>query len=318
MPRHSVFYNKLFNFLKMGVGSALTRRAVAWFLVIISGKLTEFARRIRSPFRLDQVATLKDRELLAANLNLKKYGKSQRCFVLASGPSTLKQDLMRLRGHPIIAVNEMFLRLNAEGIPATVLSFTDPSYLRDTPGYAKFRDEFIKTIKNTPAIGVVPIFSKNILGKMVDNYGKLNYFSTIGNILDYGSYRNVPNLDFENVLPGLFTVTHTSIALALYMGFSEVYVLGVDIDYIARPNSPISHGYGLNPYNEHDNIDAVTAYKDEMNWDYPALLVQTADQLRAYEWLDKISRKNGQRIYNANPEGLLEAFERRSYDELHL
>lgn len=92
---------------------------------------------------------------------------------------------------------------------------------------------------------------------------------------------------------GSGTVTYICMQLAVYMGFTEIYLLGVDCNYVSgsRNNYFIA--------GEADNID----HKENF-------------MLKAYEYAKNYADTHGIKIYNATRGGMLEVFERVDFDSL--
>ncbi|MDE2166823.1 MAG: hypothetical protein KGJ66_10870 [Alphaproteobacteria bacterium] len=217
----------------------------------------------------------------------------------------------------MIAVNEMFLRTQRDGLKPITLMIQDIEYFGDTPGYRRFLEDLEFAAHSSGADVVFPVGAHCVVterGLFRDNPPR--YYLPVGRLLNYPSAEDVPPLDFAATIPGMPTVTHTAIALALFMGFSEIYLLGVDLDFIVNSTTPIRHGYGANPYNENDRVPAAALFANKMGWDYPTLLAEVADHLRSYARLHEIAASSAQRLYNANPGGLLETVERRPYESL--
>lgn len=97
-----------------------------------------------------------------------------------------------------------------------------------------------------------------------------------------------------------YTVTYVCIQLALYMGFKEIFLLGVDFNYSDDVYSESNHFKGYQKY-----------YKDiRLNEIKPERM------LNAYHKAKKIAEAEGKRIYNATRGGKLEVFERRTLDSI--
>ena len=285
-------------------------------LAAASAWLGALGRRVGAPPDPSSVASSVALRLLTHNAELREVGRGRRCFVLASGPSTLEQDLSLLRSECVISVNEMFLRLQADDVVPEVLMFIDHDYLRKAPGDRGFLQDFAHAVERTGARAVVPLALHWIPECRTLFNSEPHYILSFGSLLDYPSAAMVPELDFTRPLPGLYTVTHAAVALALYMGFSEIYLLGVDLDYICDPESPIRHGYGANRYHDIDRLTAMDAYRASIAHDYSELVRRTAEHLCALSRLGEIAELRGQHIYNANPGGLVGAFKRRPLESL--
>lgn len=88
--------------------------------------------------------------------------------------------------------------------------------------------------------------------------------------------------------------------LAVYMGFSEIYLLGVDFNYSNNIYDPKNHFEGCD----------TAKNKIRLNQVYPEIT------LLAYESCRDFCRKHNVRIFNATRGGKLEVFERKSFDDL--
>ncbi len=289
-----------------GAGGAL-RRGIARELRRAGGGLQRAAARLMSPDRPERMASAETLARLERNRELRDVGHGRRCFVLASGPSTLAQDLTLLRGQTVIAVNEMFLRLERDGVAAAVLIFQDVAYLGAAHRYPRFVADFGAAAESMGADAFVPLAAAGLGGG-----ARYRYLAFAGDILDYPEGAPPP-LDFTAPLPVLYTVAHTAIALALYMGFSEILTLGIDLDYAVAPDQPMRHGYGANPYHDHDALSVAEIFRRGQGWAMPDVLENLARQIRTFERLRAIAAARGARIVNLSPVGVLDVFERRTY-----
>jgi hypothetical protein len=299
----------------VGWGAVGTTRRVAELLLRRSaGACRALAHRALAPQRRGALASRARRELLAPNAQLRDSARGRRSFVLGSGPSTLGQDLSLLRGQTVLAVNEMFLRLQRDGVAPAVLLFQDQAYLEETPGHYRFLADFAAAAVQSGAVALVPAAAAPaVAARGLFRQHPPHYFASAGRLLDYPTAAATPPLDFTLPLPGMGTVTHTALALALYMGCDDIVLLGVDLDYLRQPRAPIRHGYGRNPYHDRDELSALQAFASQQGWDCPALLEHTAVELREYARLGEIAARLGRRVFNSSPGSLLGAFEQRPF-----
>ena len=95
------------------------------------------------------------------------------------------------------------------------------------------------------------------------------------------------------------TVTYICLQLAVYMGFKEIYLIGVDCKYLgARPSK---QDYFCSNYMEDSGKGNVTRIEDS---------------IIAYQVAKDYANAHGIRIYNATRGGKLEVFERVEFDSL--
>jgi len=109
--------------------------------------------------------------------------------------------------------------------------------------------------------------------------------------------------------PGLLywcsTVTYSCIQLAAYMGFKEIYLLGVDLDYSYMRKADGEIVYNSNQ-TDHFHSDYVKVIYS------PDVDLQNAGYIAAKEY----ANKNDLRILNATRGGKLEIFERIDFNSL--
>lgn len=224
-------------------------------------------------------------------LRYKNIHVGKRCFIVATGPSLTVEDLKTLHEHREIcfSMNRIF----------NIFSKTEwrPDYyvvgdkemiedLSDEIASLDLNNKFISTIphsywKNPKSKGSMPY---KILMRGFNDRKPL--FSTRA---EYGLYQGT-------------TVTYLCIQLAVYMGFSEIYLLGVDFSYTNNLYDPQNHFAGC------DN----TGRKVRLN---PICPERT---LLAYESSAEYCKNHYIKIFNATRGGKLEVFERKCFDSLFL
>ena len=224
---------------------------------------------------------------------LKDIHKGKRCFIIATGPSLKVEDVNRLDGEITIAVNSFYKIYEKTSFRPTYYAVLDPdgqdalinNYTGDLSSLAK-NNVFMNSIKkvNRGGVSYLPVNYQN------------HWFNIFNPKFDYEK-----NLKFtNNLLWGIYdkyTITNCAIDIAIYMGCTEIYLLGVDcnysgpVQYFAKPNAgEFSH--------------------NEMQ----ALLTQKA-MMTGYRFMEQETKKRGIKIYNATRGGMLEEFERVDFEE---
>ena len=218
----------------------------------------------------------------------------ERCFIIGNGPSLKTHDLDRLQNEITFASNHIYL------------SFDKTSW---RPSYYVVQDDLFMEEQSKSfceAIDCVKFFSLDdalrIGGFQAEN---AYYFG-----FDYRvAFRQHPyKVDFSNE-PGLFywcsTVTYTCLQLAAYMGFKEIYLLGVDCDYSSFRKADGEIIFSGGKINHFHPEYVETIYTVDMD-------LQTAGYQAARDYVEN----NGLKIYNATRGGKLEVFERVDFDQL--
>lgn len=223
-----------------------------------------------------------------------KY-EGERCFILGNGPSLSPKDLDALKNEITFASNRIY----------KIFEQTEwrPTY------YVLFDENVAKSE------GVIEGANRIDCIKFVRAQGYLIYRKLTGTICYLHSWYSRRYLDkpafSENLQEGIYsiaTVTYTMIQLARWMGFKEIYLLGIDNKYaysILRDGSIVKN-------------EGVISYFAVNNENIPELSTASAtwECDVAYEYAEKYSRSKNFRIYNATRGGFLEAFERVNLDDV--
>lgn len=221
--------------------------------------------------------------------DLKNSNKCKRCFIIGTGPSLKIEDLEALKNEIVFAPNRIY----------ELFEKTDwrPTYYLSQDH--KLIQNFIDKIKTVEAEKIfLPIEFKNeFIGD------KYNFF-----VLKEKNYypKSAPfSKDISKYLAQGFTVTYGAIQIAAYMGFTEIYLLGIDHNYNIIRDAKGNVVRDKNAVNYADGIK-----------DFKGNLPRIEETTIAYETAEKLSKKLGIKIYNCTRGGKLEAFERRNLEDV--
>lgn len=231
-------------------------------------------------YKNDRIAAMKD-----------KY-KGQRCFIVATGPSLTMDDLETLHNHQefCISMNSIFK------------CFADTKWrpnqymIVDTDAISLWENEMKELdVEQKFVADSQMYFDYETLSK--DWYV---YHSVFGReSLGGDAFSD----DFSVKAYHSGTITNICIQLAVYLGFSEIYLLGVDF---TREKGKVKHFHA--DINEDDVI-----YESEA-W----LEILYKYSLKEYQASRKYADSHGIKIYNATRGGALEVFERVDFDSLFI
>ena len=228
---------------------------------------------------------------------LKDSHKGEKCFVIGNGPSLTAEDLDRLQdsGIPTFAMNRVFKFFPQTKWRPTYYISEDILILKDT----------IPDVEAIPSeITFIPVnlhWYEN-----VDVKGAQYFW------MDYNSELKESfglSLDCAHAVRCRGTVTSTCIQFAEYMGFTEIYLLGIDHNYSKSidMNGNVVEDKSVKDYFV-DNYD--TDIKDQVVHDMRAPTLAFCD-------VEQLSRKLGTfRVFNATRGGKLEVFERVNFDAI--
>lgn len=231
-------------------------------------------------------------EEIAKLKKLKDIHKGERCFIIGTGPSLKIADLEVLKNEYTFAPNRIYELLDNTDWYPTYYMCQDHKIIQT------FADK-IKSIKSK--LSFLPVNYKNEF-----NDSKY-YFFVLKEQLYYPT--DAPfSKEVSRFIGQGYTVTYGAIQMAIYMGFSEIFLLGIDHNYnIIRD----AKGRPVRVENGSDNYSqGMVNYMDMKN------LPRVEESTIAYETAEKISRKMGVRIYNATRGGKLDVFERVDFDSI--
>lgn len=227
---------------------------------------------------------------------LKRYKnlhKGQRCFIIGTGPSLKVCDLEMIKDEISFGSNRIF-----EIFDKT--SWRPTYYInQDLKVIEKFSDE-IREIK------VRRKFLQVEAKSLFDDEKDISYF-----LLPYLKYyprKAVFSKHVNRFIGQGFTVTYGAIQLAYYMGFREVYLLGIDHNYSISLDA---NGIPVVDNAVKDYFEGSTASNIGMN------LPRVAESTLAYLTASSFCKThNNFQVYNATRGGKLEAFPRVDFDSI--
>lgn len=158
-------------------------------------------------------------------LNLKDIHKGKRCFIIGNGPSLNAEDLDKLKGEITFGANRIFkIFPQTEWRPTYYICIDYLMYGID--------HQEINNIDSK--IRFVPLERALAAGKI---YNEITYYNRVVNCVSIRNGKIVRGTEFEfsddveEIIYGGQTVLFDAIQIAAYMGFAEIYLLGVDCNY---------------------------------------------------------------------------------------
>ncbi|WP_416672048.1 FkbM family methyltransferase [Egbenema bharatensis] len=229
-----------------------------------------------------------------------QFKDRKRAFVIGNGPSLNQTDLNLLRNEVTFGVNGIFLKFKDT-------DFRPTFYVVEDHLVAEDRGEKINQIQGP--IKLFPIY----LGYCLNEGDDTVFYNHIPR-------RSYPHgFDFsmdasEHTYAGC-TVTFSCLQLAYYMGFKEIYLIGVDCNYEIPKDVEEKEEYSVKI------LDMKTSDPNHFDPDYFGKGYRwhdpQVDKMRgAYQEARKVCEANGVTIYNATIGGQLEVFPRVDYYSL--
>ena len=220
--------------------------------------------------------------------NFKNIHSGQRCFIVATGPSLRMEDLDTLAKN-----DELCISMNR------IWYAFDKTIWR--PQYYVVGD-YRFLMEDEEILEKLPIAHKFV----ADTYGPYWEKEHSESIIKYHfQYEYLPDrmpkfsADFSRKSYHGCSITYVCLQLAVYMGFTDIFLLGVDATRLKKQHDSSSHFCG-------EYIERTTT---------PLMCFDEEPRL-AYKAAKEYSEKRGINIYNATRGGELEVFTRADFDKL--
>lgn len=233
--------------------------------------------------------------------SFKNKFKGKRCFIIGNGPSLNLIDLEKLNGEYTFGVNSIFYKTESTGFKPTFYVVEDGHVVDDN-------------ISEINKYSVEYKFFPSVYKGKLKKSANTTFFN-----MNRGFYEiNSPNCNLprfstdcsQRIYCGQ-SVTIINLQLAYYMGFEEVYLIGMDFSYHIPDSAEIDG-------------DSITSNEDDCNhfdpryfgkgkkWHDPKL----DNVLASYKMNKLVFEHFGRKIYNATIDGKLEVFERIDFETL--
>lgn len=255
------------------------------------------------------------RQVVKGNNKFKDIYKGQRCFILGNAPSLKNVNFSDLADEIVFTVNSIML---VEGYEKLESNF---HFWMDEITFGKYNtiDENAM-IQNMKKMGktkkiecFVPYIAREFVKKnKLEDYLNINYiFST------EKRNQSFKRITLDKGMYGFNSTVQYAIATAMYMGFSEIYLLGVEETVVIDILTSRRNGFGFRE--EENNVGH--AYSVDNSYHVPpisldALLSRFAGLFQGYNWLEMYGKKNNVILKNCTPNSLVETIPFIDLDEI--
>jgi hypothetical protein len=254
------------------------------------------SRKVYYDFR----SKLEEVKIMSKTKGIRKYKnihKNKRCFIIGNGPSLKAEDLTKLFANKEIcfACNRINLIFDKTAWRPNYYFMSDPLLINSVQDSVNEID-----LKFTKMLFPLIYKNKHLNGEYYHTI-KFNY-----------EFEGKFNTDVNRGIYPAGTITSEMIQMAYYMGFTKVYLLGVDFSY---------NFTNLNEYDLRTGITVAGSEKNHFAEGYlrpgeKTMLPNVKANLLGYNAAKLVFEKDGRKIYNATRGGKLEVFERVNFDNL--
>ena len=233
--------------------------------------------------------------------SLKNKYSGKRCFIIGNGPSLNKLDLTYLKDEFTFGVNGIFYKTEEMGIKPTFYMVEDNHVIDDN-------------IDNINAYDVDYKFFPSIYKDKIKKTDNTYFFNADLGFYDASfPYFCIPRFskNFSKISYAGQSVTYMNMQLAYYLGFKEVYLIGMDFSYAIRKSDKVE---GATLISNEDDINHFHPdyFGKGKKWHDPKVERVGWN----YENAKNTFEKEGRKIYNATAGGKLEIFDRVEYNIL--
>lgn len=238
-----------------------------------------------------------------------KY-KGQRCFIIGNGPSLRAEDLEKIKGEFCIGCNHIYKMFEKTSWRPRIYTGVDENLFRDTFNEVSGLDIELKLCAMLETDKMYPI--EGLLPLKLTSPG------------DWIIYQRMPKFsdDITKIVYHATTITYINMQIAAFMGFNEVFLLGVDHqfpqqwrispDVLKNPEKYINSTVIPGGYYKVRGVTQTEFYPS--NYSGSAYCIEEVE--RAYKKARMYFEEHGGRIINVTRGGRLEVFERVNFDKL--
>lgn len=237
-------------------------------------------------------------------MELKDKYKGKRCFIIGNGPSLQPSDLDRIKDEISFGCNRINLVFDKTEWRPTYYFCID--YYALQYGWEEILNMNVKH-------KFVPIQRAISMGKVSDEFTYYSRNTQYATVLGEGIVGKKNEVNFSrDVVEGVYgayTVLYDTVQFAIYMGFKEIYLLGVDNDFSVELKSD---GSTLRKdMNDHFSKDYNSIYAEHVSKG------SDVDGIaRAFLGARRVAESLGVKLFNATRGGKLEVLEKVNFDEL--
>lgn len=215
--------------------------------------------------------------------------KGERCFIVATGPSLTPNDLdvLHRENEICISMNRIFHIFDRTDWRPNYYMVGDREMIED------MSDEIAQLQLGCKFVSTVP----EKYWRNLKSSGSIPYRMLLRGFRD-----QIPAF-CPHIEKGMYhgtTVTYLCMQLAVYMGFKEIYLLGVDFNYTSNVYDPQNHFEGCDTPQNQIRLNPI----------YPERT------LLAYQSAKNYCEQHGIKMCNATRGGKLEIFDRVDFDTL--
>lgn len=265
-----------------------------------------------SSYFVNELVQCEEYPYLSDNIKFKDKHKGQRCFIVGNGPSIKNQDLSLLKDEITFTVNFISRNEQFKDIHTNYHFFADPlifnieneeliTDIKAISQYSPYVDCFV------PYYADAKEFCQDIFGKN-NNIG-FNYFVPY----EY----NTIFADLTRPIKSFFTVVQYAVVAAIYMGFSEIYLLGCDCTDIMNNVEACTQNHISGKYYGYSVSSSIDNHiKKSLQFGFENIFRGYSRWFADYKKIDAYCHEHNIVFKNCTDGGILDCVERAKYEDI--
>lgn len=251
------------------------------------------------------------------NKALRNKYEGQRCFIIGNGPSVREQDIRLLANETVFVTNGFYRYEKYYDAKPDYYCLMDPSFFSSPAGRGLLKEiDKLQQYENKPTF-ILPWAAK----EMIQKYYNWDKWTTSYYVDAVMSFTDGYNKDWDICKPVVNTqcVVQTAMLMATYMGFKEIYLLGVEQTNII---DTIEAYYGKEPTRyvySNENEELAGAFVDSVNEKPLELQLNGYARIfHLYREIYQYCRRKGIEVYNCTPKTLVDSIPQKKYEDLFM
>ena len=221
---------------------------------------------------------------------LKNSKKNKTIYIIGNGPSLNNFNFEKIYGKDVITMNYFYLHPKISNLNVVAHCLGEPY---DCSTWV----DPVDIVENTPAETYwFNVSASEYCIKKFTNKKLYFYLSGISETFEVLLDANLsrPSLEYKST-------SQMAIMIAMHMGYKEIYLLGLDHDYL------VNRGYAAHFYNE-DRENLAIAKADHSDISYLNMIISMKNLFEIYEAIKKIAIKKHVKIINLSKPSYLDVF----------
>lgn len=258
-------------------------------------------------------------KIISKNIRLQSVVKNKkRCFILGTGPTIKKQDLTKLKNEIVFSCS--FCSLLDEYNDINPMFYITPALTNDGENeeYCVEKMHFLSENITSPFI----IADYNDYSLIANNgfFAEKKVYYISQPYFKQWDEGNEDIFDLTKDTPCILSSSIMMIKVALYMGFEEIILLGLEHRVVEEQK--YNHAYDFDKLKElgyprlNEIMKVHNAKSESSSFDLNARELFYRGLMRQYHFLNIISKNNSVRIINSTPSSNLREFDYVDYNNI--